>query len=220
MDIEKLPNNLFGEEKMRILEPPEEVREASSRQEVFRALIDGGMLSISLCHAFPKPYREDPAEIWGMLISDIFHHVVDAIALETDREREEVQGSLRRALDEVCRSKRGARHGTLKKISQQLPELPDPDVTGDDNCVEIVRIALIPDSIRVMVLVGMRLPEEESVWGNLLYDISSMVAESLDSQRDVATTKADLIGDVLAYIDSPSTKYSGEYYNTESGRRE
>ncbi|MDP5009225.1 MAG: cation transporting ATPase C-terminal domain-containing protein, partial [Glaciimonas sp.] len=47
-------------------------------------------------------------------------------------------------------------------------------VSGDEKCVEIVRIALIPDSIRVMVLVGMWLPEEEAVWGNLLYDISQI----------------------------------------------
>ncbi len=160
-------------------------------------------------------YRENPAEIWGMLISDIFHHVVDAIALETERERDEVQNSLRQSFDEVVHSERGTRHGTLKSISERLPELPDPDVTGEEKCVEIVRIALIPDSIRVMVLVGMWLPDEEAVWGNLLYDISSMVAESLGSRRDVDTTKADLISDVLYYIDNPSTKYSGEYYNTE-----
>lgn len=84
-----------------------------------------------------------------------------------------------------------------------MPELPDPDVSGDEKYVEIVRIALIPDSIRVMVLVGMWLPEEEAVWGNLLYDISAMVAESLGSQRDVAT-KADLFADALYYIDNPT----------------
>jgi hypothetical protein len=27
------------------------------------------------------------------------------------------------------------------------------------------------------------------------------------------TLKADLLSDVLAYIDDPSTKYSGKYYN-------
>ncbi|WP_353568973.1 DUF5076 domain-containing protein [Haloferula sargassicola] len=200
---------------MRILEPPDEVKAASRRQEVFRAWIDGGMLSVSVCHLFPETYKEDPTEIWGMLISDIFHHVVDAIVLETARERDEVQSSLRHSFDEVVRSERGTRHGTFKNILKRLPELPDPDVTGDDKCVEIVRIALIPDSIRVMVLVGMWLPEEEAVWGNLLYDISAMVAESLGSQRDVAITKADLIADVLHYIDNPTTEYSGEYYNTE-----
>lgn len=200
---------------MRILEPPDEVKAAPQRQEVFRAWIDGGMLSISVCNEFPETYREDPTEIWGMLISDIFHHVVDAIVLETARERDEVQSSLRQSFDEVVCSERGTRHGTLKTISTRLPELPDPDVSGDEKSVEIVRIALIPDSIRVMVLVGMWLPDETAVWGNLLYDISAMVAESLGSQPNVATTKAGLIADVLHYIDNPTTKYSGEYYNTE-----
>jgi hypothetical protein len=199
---------------MRILEPPDEVKAASRRQEVFRAWIDGGMLSVSVCNRFPESYKEDPTEIWGMLISDIFHHVVDAIVLETSRERDEVQGSLRQSFEDVARSERGTRHGTIKNIIERLPELPDPDVSGDDKCVEIVRIALIPDSIRVMVLVGMWLPEEEAVWGNLLYDIAAMVAESLGPQRDVATTKADLIADVLHYINNPTTKYSGEYYDT------
>lgn len=200
---------------MRILEPPDEVRAALRRQEMFRAWIDGGMLSLSICHLFPETYKEDPAEIWGMLVSDIFHHVVDAIVLETSRERDEVLGSLRKSFEEVVRSERGTRHGTLKNILKRLPELPDPDVSGGDKCVEIVRIALIPDSIRVMVLVGLWLPEEEAVWGNLLYDISAMIAESLGSQRDVPTTKADLIADVLHYIDNPSTNYTGEYYDTE-----
>lgn len=200
---------------MRILELPDEVKEESRRQEVFRAWIDGGMLSLSICHIFPETYKKDPTEIWGMLISDIFHHVVDAIILETARDRDEVHSSLRQAFDEVVRSERGTRHGTLKNILKRFPVLPDPDVSGDEKCVEIIRIVLIPDSIRVMVLVGMWLPEEEAVWGNLLYDISAMVAESLGSRRDVATTKADLIADIQQYIDKPTTKYSGEYYTTE-----
>lgn len=200
---------------MRILEPPDEVKARSRRQEVFRAWIDGGMLSVSLCHLFPKTYKKDSTEIWGMLISDIFHHVVDAIVLETARERDEVQDSLKKSFNQVVRSERSTRRGTLKTISKRLPELPDPDVSGDEKCVEIVRIALVPKSIRVMVLVGMWLPEEEAVWGNLLYDFSAMVAESLRSQRDVATTKADLIADVLHYINNPTSQYSGEYYNTE-----
>ena len=159
---------------MRALAPPAEVREERNRQEVFRAWIDGGMLSISLCNVFPESYRDDPSEIWGIFISDIFHHVVDAIVLETGRDHTGVKDSLRQPFEEVFCSARGTRYGTLKQTSQQLPEIPDPDVIGDDNCVEIVRIALLPDSIRVMVLVGMRLPDnEESVWGNLLYDTES-----------------------------------------------
>ncbi len=201
---------------MRTLEPPEEVRLEVNRQEVLRAWIDGGMLSLSVCSAFPKTYSEETSEIWGMLISDIFHHVVDAIALETSRDRDEVQDSLRHSLDEVVNSQRGSRFGTLKVHSKRIAELPDPDVTGDDNCVEIVRIALLPDSIRVMVVVGMWLPnDEEQVWGNLLYDTASMIASSLSPERDLDTFKADLLADVAHYIDDPSTKYSGEYYNTE-----
>jgi hypothetical protein len=203
---------------MRVLEPPEEVLQTQNRQEVFRAWIDGGMLSVSLCNAFPDSYREDASKIWGMLISDIFHHVVDAIVLATGREHEDVQEVLRSYLNEVFRSERGTRRGTLKKVLDRVPEIPDPDVTGGLDCVEVVRIALLADSIRVMVLVGMWLPDnEEAVWGNLLYDIAALVAESLVSERDVNTVKRDLIGDVFHYIDHPSTKYHGEYYNTEQG---
>jgi hypothetical protein len=146
---------------MRILELPHEIRNAQNRQEVLRAWIDGGMLSISICNAFPDSYLNDPAEIWGMLISDIFHHVVDAIALQTGRDLEEVQETLRSSLNEVFRSERNTRHGTLKKVSKQLPELPDPDISDNNTCVEVVRIVLLPETIRVMVLVGMWLPDDE-----------------------------------------------------------
>jgi hypothetical protein len=201
---------------MRVLEPPAEVARAADRQEVLRAWIDGGRLSISLCQSFPESYHDDPAEIWGMLLSDVFHHVVDAIVLETSRDRYEVQDSLRQSLDEVVRSERGTRLGTLKVHRERVPELPNPDVTGGDECVEIVRIVLLPDSIRVMALVGMWLPdEEESVWGNLLYDTAAMIASSLRPERDANALKGELLADVARYIDHPSTQYSGEYYGTE-----
>lgn len=203
---------------MRVLVPSEEILQERNRQEVFRAWLDGGMLSVSVCHVFPDSCTRDVAEIWGMLISDIFHHVADAIVLETGRDQEDVREALRAALDEVFRSERGTRRGTLKKIVERRPEISDPDVTGDESCVEIVRIALLPDSIRVMVLVGMWLPDqEESVWGNLLYDIAALVAESLAPERDAETTKSDLIQDVFHYIEHPSTAYSGEFYGTEKG---
>jgi Domain of unknown function (DUF5076) len=201
---------------MRVLEPPDEILREKNRQEVMRAWIDGGMLSISLCNDFPDSYRDDPAEIWGMLISDIFHHVLDAIVLETSRQRDEVQKSLQHSLKEVVRSERETRFGVLKIHPSRVAQLPDPDVTGDDNCVEIVRITLLPGSIRVMVLVGMWLPDdEESVWGNLIYDTASMVASSLRAGGDTDSLKADLLEDIAHYIDCPNTKYSGEYYNTE-----
>jgi hypothetical protein len=201
---------------MHALELPREVRRSRNRREVLRAWIDGGMLSLSVCNAFPDSYRPDPAEIWGMLISDIFHHVVDAIVLQTSRPRKQVKGLLRNSLEEVIRSERGTRFGTLKIHSRKVVQLPDPDVTGDDKCVEIVRIALLPRSIRVMVLVGMWLPDnEESVWGNLLYDLAAMVASSLRPERKVDHLKADLLANVMRYIDQPSSKYSGKYYKTK-----
>jgi hypothetical protein len=201
---------------MRILEPPEEVLLAEERQEVLRAWIDGGMLSVSVASVFPENYRDERSEIWGMLISDIFHHVVDAVVAETGRDRNDVQDSLRRSLHDVAQSQRGSRFGKLKIFDRRWAELPDPDVSGDDNSVEIVRIALLRDSIRVMVFVGMWLPDnEESVWGNLIYDMSSMLASSMKPEGNADELKDELIRDVINYIDHPSTKYSGEYYDTE-----
>ena len=89
---------------MRVLEPPEEVLNSPSRQEVFRGWIDGGMLSVSICNVFPESDREDVAEIWGMLIADIFHHVVDAIVLETGRARKDVKEVMQASLDEIIKS--------------------------------------------------------------------------------------------------------------------
>jgi hypothetical protein len=102
--------------------------------------------------------------------------------------------------------------GVLKECKRRRKELPDPDVTGGEQSVEIVRIILMTDSIRVLVRVGMWLPdEEESVWGNLLYDLIFMVALSMkkDSLDEIRETLAEKI---LGYLERPSTKYSGHFY--------
>lgn len=176
------------------------------------------MLSLSLSHDFPEDYRESP-HIWPMLLSDIFHHVVDALADETGLERHLVQDDLKKAYEEVLRSERGIRAGTVKEFKKRVTELPDPDVTGDDHCVEIIRIILLDDSIRVIVRVGMWLEiGEEEVWGNLLYDLCSMIASSLD--RGAADSIRDRLSkELLHYIDNPSTVYSGEFYGNEGKGR-
>lgn len=201
---------------IRVLDPPAEVLEVSARQEVFRAWIDGDALSVSLCNQFPERWGDDLPEIWGALISDIFHHVVDAIHVETNRPRNEIQQALRTTLEEVIRSGRGTQAGTLQKVLERLPEIPAPELKGGEDSFEIIRIALLPGSIRVMALVGMWLPEdEEVVWGNLLYDISSIVAACLAPERDYAVSKSEVLSHLISGIDTPNTNYSGEYYNTE-----
>jgi hypothetical protein len=196
---------------MRILNLPPEVTETASRQEVMRAWLDKGKLSLSLCHKFPDRYKPT-IEIWAMLLSDIFHHVVDALALETKIERPIIQEQIRTFFEEVLRSNRGSRSGALKEYNERLKELPDPDVSGDDQCVEIVRIILLEDSIRVVVRVGMWLPDnEESVWGNLLYDLIYTVALSMKND-DLDEVREILAKKVLGYIEEPSTEYSGRYY--------
>ena len=59
--------------------------------------------------------------------------------------------------------------------------------------------------------------EEESVWGNLLYDLTYMIASNIkaDNPEELRHTIAQKIVD---YIDKPSTKYSGKYYGNEHGR--
>jgi hypothetical protein len=177
-----------------------------------RAWLDKGMLSLSLCHKFPDGYTRPASEIWGMLLSDIFHHVVDALVLETKFERSFIQEQIRNSFEEVLRSDRGSRIGVLKETKERKKELPDPDVSGDDHCVEIVRIVLLQGSIRVVVRVGMWLPDnEESVWGNLLYDLIYMVALSM-KKDDVDGIRDRLAKKVLEYIENPSSEYSGRYY--------
>jgi len=150
-----------------------------------------------------------------MLLSDIFHHVVDAIVLETEQQRVTVQEKLKASFEDVVASKRGSRFGNLKSYEERVMDLPDPNVSGADDCVEIVRIVLLEESIRVMVLVGMWLPEnEESVWGNLLYDMSYMLASSIVSE-EVEKTQFLVIQAILRYIEEPSTDYTGQYYDTE-----
>jgi hypothetical protein len=200
---------------MRVLEPQLEVMEANPRQEVLQAWIDRGMLSLSLCNQFPEDYTQPHIEIWAMLLSDIFHHVVDAIVLETGQDKAFVQRQLKDSFEEVLRSQRHSRSGTLREFDRRLIELPDPDVSGDDNCVEIARIFLLAGSIRVLLLVGMWLPDdEESVWGNLLYDLSYMIASSMKPD-DIEELHNTLAQKMINYVDEPSTRYSGEYYTNE-----
>lgn len=198
---------------MRPLDLPQDLDDAPEKQEVLRAWIDEGMLSLSLSHAFPESYRSC-SDVWPMLLSDIFHHVVDALVIETGMERAIVQQDLQDAFEEVIRSDRGTRAGKLR-THKCLPLLPDPDVS-DENGVEIIRIILIPKSIRVIVRVGMWIKMgEEQVWGNLLYDLCAMIASSLDegAADDIRSRFATKI---LDYVEHPSSQYSGEFYGKEA----
>jgi hypothetical protein len=191
---------------------PSEITEDDSRQEAMRAWLDKGMLSLALCKEFPADYTKPAIEVWGMLLSDIFHHVVDALVLETKIERPFIQDQIRSSFEEVLRSDRGSRIGVLKECKERKKELPDPDVSGDDHCVEIVRIFLLKGSIHVLVRVGMWLPDnEEAVWGNLLYDLTYMVALSVEKD-DVDGLRGVLAKKALNYIEKPSSEYSGRYY--------
>lgn len=206
---------------MRSLDLPSEILQDDSRQEVLRAWIDGGMLSLSVCHRFPEDYTRSPLDVWPMLLSDIFHHVVDAIVLENELPRAFVKRQLKAAFEDVTRSERGSRTGVLKCIKHSQKQLPDPDVSGGEHCVEIVRILLLESSIRVIVRVGMWLPDdEEGTWGNLLYDLAFMIATSIrpSGPEGIRDTMIERIG---YYIDHPSTRYSGNYYggsDTDTGR--
>ncbi|OUR86889.1 hypothetical protein A9Q81_27565 [Gammaproteobacteria bacterium 42_54_T18] len=151
-----------------------------------------------------------------MLISDVFHHVVDAIALETNQNRNTVQEKLKECFEGVFDSRRDIRYGSVKVVDEQAIELPGPGVSSNDGCVEIARIVFLEDSIRVIVLVGMWLPsDEESVWANLLYDMTYMIASSIESDLDVEKTQEFIVYELLRYIKEPSTAYTGQYCNTE-----
>jgi hypothetical protein len=197
---------------MRPLTLPSEVTDDDTRQEVMRAWLDRGKLSLSLCHQFPAGYKP-PMEMWAMLLSDVFHHVVDALVLETGLERPFIQGQIWESFGEVLRSDRGPRIGVLNEFPELRKELPDPDVSGEDEqCVEIARIILMKDWIRVVVRVGMWLPEEEEiVWGNLLYDLIYMVALSM-KKDDLDALRERLAQKFLGYIERPSTEYSGHFF--------
>jgi hypothetical protein len=197
---------------MRPLDLPLELDANPGKQEVLRAWIDGGMLSLSLSHNFPESYRTC-ADVWPMLLSDVFHHVTDALVIESGADRSIVQHDLRNAFEEVVRSDRGTRAGKLR-LQPCLPLLPDPDVT-DENGVEIIRIILTPGAIRVIVRVGMWIKGgEEEIWGNLLYDLCSMIASSLD-KKAVDSIRDRFAKKILDYVEHPSTTYSGEFYGKE-----
>ncbi len=205
---------------MRPLNPPADIFEDDQRQEVLRAWLDQGMLSLSVCHVFPESYKQPQLSIWAMLLSDVFHHVVEAIVLETDSAREFVAGQLRLSFEEVLRSQRESRFGKLRDFSRSRKNLPDPDVSGDDTCTEIVRIILLPGSIRVLVLVGMWLPDqEESVWGNLLYDLAFMIGMSIDG-NSAELLRDEIAEKLVSYMEKPSTNYSGKYYGSEEETRQ
>ena len=78
---------------MRELPIPPDARIARRADEVFRGWIVDNRLQCSLLPSF---WAGDPA-IWGTLLADAMHHVCDALAEETGRDRSEIAKAVLRA---------------------------------------------------------------------------------------------------------------------------
>jgi hypothetical protein len=169
-------------------------------------------MSLSLALSLPE-HSKKSSVVWAMLLSDVFHHVAEAIADQTARSKAEVSSVLENCFREVIDSDRGIRTGVVRPFWERSPALDAPEVDAESDSVEKVRILFLPDSIRVLVRVGMWLPnDEEAVWGNILYDLASLIAEQISTGDDASRLRTGLFNDTLGYVHKPSTTYTGTYY--------
>ena len=199
---------------MRELTLPEEIRNSAEREEVLRVYIDNGMLSISMANDFACRYEQDIETTWAMLLSDIALHVIDAISLETDDDKKKVKEKVMERLDEVRASDRNAQSGNTT-IEKTAPSLTIAPTNEQGEVVEIVRIILMKETIHVAVYVGMWLENgnEEKVWGDVLYDLSSIIAYNLPGVFGKKKRKKKILDILLDFIENPTTdSYSGHYY--------
>ncbi|MAS92861.1 MAG: hypothetical protein CMO55_06650 [Verrucomicrobiales bacterium] len=112
---------------MRALDLPSDFPTSKECQELFRAWIDRGKISISICHDLPSDWRI-PEESWAMLLSDIFHHVIEGIVAATTHPREDVLHRIFHAFEIAVKSKRECRAGITKEFTDSFRELPTPDI--------------------------------------------------------------------------------------------
>ena len=63
-----------------------------------------------------------------MLLSDIFHHVIEGIVAATTHPREDVLHRIFHAFEIAVKSKRECRAGITKEFTDSFRELPTPDI--------------------------------------------------------------------------------------------
>lgn len=200
---------------MRQLIPPDELLRDESRRELLRAWIDAGKLSVSMVETLPGYETKQGQTVWEMLLSDVSHHVIDAIHKETQQPRRDVRLKIKGSLLDTLSDQRGVRFRSIITTQLHPSELGIKNASGDESAVEMVRIFFIDDGVRIIVRVGMWHANgaEENNWANIIYDLAHMVASVIKDERDsIEVVRNKMVKSVLDYLDRPTSKYDGHYY--------
>jgi len=196
---------------VRLLEPPDGMNPEGGVLEYLRVWIDSGKLCMSVADPLPDDPKENLERIWAMLLSDVIHHVVDAIVLETGDYIVEVRNRIKSKVSECFKSWRDTYSGEI--ITQDPKEELDISIQSDD-AVELIRFFHDSKDYHAVVFVGMWIKsnEEENTWGNIIYDVATMISDTVSSESTKEKFKFRLLEHLEEFIENPTTdSYRGQY---------
>lgn len=195
---------------IRLLSLTDEIASDDDRYEVLRVWIDAGHLSAAIADSLPEKWTVDRKEAWAILLSDVGHHVIDAIVLETGRYILDIRARIVAQLEECRRTLRDTIVGAV------FTQEPFPDLCANyrsDDVVEMIRIIIRDrmESIDIIIFPCMWLKNdtEEENWGNILYDLTSILSRGKEYDQEY---RIDLLEQVIEYIKNPTTQnYCGSF---------
>lgn len=164
------------------------------QRELIRAAIRRD--AVDLAAARPIATDTDAAAAWGMILGDVFQHVVDATSSHTRLERQALADQLLAALVAI---KRRAHVGALESVpfGHSLPGLRS-------GALEVVRAGTDGDQLELTLFGGWNWSQGTlGQWAHLLYDLTHAAAQL--EGLPVGALRASLLGE----IHEPTTARSG-----------
>jgi hypothetical protein len=180
---------------------PEKARTLSGEptrgpRELVRAAIRRD--AVDLAAARPLAADTDALVVWGMILGDVFHHVVDATSSHTRLERQRLADELLAALVAISRS---PHVGAVESVpaGHSLPELRS-------GALEVVRARRDGDRLELTLFGGWNWSQGAlSQWAQLLFDLTHAAAQF--EGVPVGALRASLLGE----IHEPTTARSGSF---------
>jgi hypothetical protein len=165
-----------------------------------RALIRAAIRrdAVDLAAVRPLAADTDGVAVWGMILGDVFQHVVDATSSHTRLERQRLADQLFAALVAISRR---PHVGAVESVpaGHSLPELRS-------GAVEVIRARRDDDRLELTLFGGWNWSQAAlSQWAHLLYDLTHAAAQ-LESVP-VGALRASLLGE----IHEPTTARSGSF---------
>ncbi len=92
------------------LDLPDGVREADEAVEIMRAWVGDGALHVIFD---PETFQHDVSE-WGRLLSDVAHHISNAVELDGQMDRMDALAAIRQAFDNGISAENTVMSGKIK----------------------------------------------------------------------------------------------------------